>query len=397
MKKLLILVLVGFLFIAQIAQTSPTINAYFFWGNECPHCAKEKIYLQSILSKYPTLKVHSYEVYYNEDNVHLMELIANTLGVDAGGVPFLIIGDKPLIGFAEGITSIKIDNLIESCVQQTCSDSVRTIVEQNPKDENILEPIQNTSSVTPMPFKLPILGEIDIGKVSLPLLTIILGVLDGFNPCAMWILLFLISLLLGLNDRKRMWILGTTFIVISALVYFIFMAAWLNIILFIGYLTWVKIAIGLLALIAGIYSICEFKNNPESGCKVTGSEKRQQMFAKIRKIISQNSFWLALGGIVVLAFMVNLVELICSAGLPAIYTQVLAVNNIATWQYYVYIFIYIFFFMLDDLFVFFSAMITLQLTGITTKYSRYSRLVGGVLMLIIGLLLIFKPEWLMFG
>ena len=107
--------------------------------------------------------------------------------------------------------------------------------------------------------------------------------------------------------------------------------------------------------------------------------------------------YLALVGIVVLAFAVNLVELICSAGLPAVYTQVLFLSNLARWQYYFYILFYIFIFMLDDLLIFFIAMTTLRLTGLTTKYSRWSHLIGGILMLIIGLLLIFKPEWLMFG
>jgi hypothetical protein len=105
---------------------------------------------------------------------------------------------------------------------------------------------------------------------------------------------------------------------------------------------------------------------------------------------------LALGGIVALAFAVNLVELVCSAGLPAIYTQVLALNGLHSWQYYLYILFYIFFFMLDDLFIFFVAMVTLQMTGVTTKYARVSRLVGGLVMLVIGLMLIFKPDWLMF-
>ena len=104
-----------------------------------------------------------------------------------------------------------------------------------------------------------------------------------------------------------------------------------------------------------------------------------------------------MGGIIVLAFAVNLVELICSAGLPAVYTQVLALNEMAGWQYYLYISIYIFFFMLDDLLIFFIAMITLEMTGITTKYAKASRLVGGLIMLAIGLMLIFKPGWLMFG
>ncbi len=95
--------------------------------------------------------------------------------------------------------------------------------------------------------------------------------------------------------------------------------------------------------------------------------------------------------------MVNLVEVLCSAGLPAIYTQVLALNELSSWQYYFYILLYILFFMLDDLFIFFLAMITLELTGITTKYTHKVKLISGVIVIIIGLLLIFKPEWLMFG
>jgi len=159
----------------------------------------------------------------------------------------------------------------------------------------------------------------------------------------------------------------------------------------------VRIIIGGLALLGGGYNLKEFLFNRAGGCRVAGDEKRQKVFQKIKIIIGQHSFWLALGGIILLAFAVNLVELICSAGLPAVYAQVLALNKLTSWQYHLYILLYILFFMLDDLFVFFVAMITLQMTGITTKYTKYSRLIGGLLMLLIGLLLIFKPAWLMFG
>ena len=121
------------------------------------------------------------------------------------------------------------------------------------------------------------------------------------------------------------------------------------------------------------------------------------MFSKLKKIIQEKHFLIALGGLIILAFAVNLVELICSAGLPAVYTQVLTLSNLSTWQYYSYLALYIFVFMLDDLFVFFAAMITLQFTGISGKYSRASHLIGGIVMLIIGILMIFKPELLMFG
>ena len=121
------------------------------------------------------------------------------------------------------------------------------------------------------------------------------------------------------------------------------------------------------------------------------------MFDKLKAAATQKKFILAFFGIIALAFAVNLVELICSAGLPAIYAQVLAMNNLSSLQHYLYILLYIFFFMLDDLLVFFIAMVTLQLSGVSTKYSRFSNLIGGILMLIIGLLLIFKPGWLTFG
>jgi len=250
--------------------------------------------------------------------------------------------------------------------------------------------------IPPM-IKVPILGEVEIKKFSLPILTILLGILDGFNPCAMWTLLFLISLLLGMKNRKRMWLLGSAFIVASAAVYFLFMSAWLNLILFLGFVVWVRILIGILALLGGGYSLKDFIFNKNSGCKVVGDEKRQKTFEKIKLAVQQKSLWLSLGGIIVLAFAVNLVELICSAGLPAVYTQVLALNDMVSWQYYLYILLYIFFFMLDDLFIFFVAMVTLEMTGITTKYTRTSRLIGGLVMLAIGLMLILKPAWLMFG
>jgi hypothetical protein len=223
-----------------------------------------------------------------------------------------------------------------------------------------------------------------------------LGALDGFNPCAMWALLFLISLLIGMENKKRMWIFGSTFIIASAFVYFLFMAAWLNLLLFIGFIFWIRVIIGLVALGGGAYNLKEYFSNPAGVCKVTGGEKRQKFFERLKNIVYRKNFYIALGGIIILAFAVNLVELICSAGLPVIFTQVLALSDLSIWQYYFYMLLYILIFMLDDLIVFFLAMATLQVTGITSKYSRISHLVGGTLMLIIGLLLIFKPELLMF-
>jgi len=194
-----------------------------------------------------------------------------------------------------------------------------------------------------------------------------------------------------------MWIFGITFLAASAFVYFMFMAAWLHLFLFIGFVIWVRIAIGIVALWAGYYNLKEYFTNPAGGCKVTGEEKRRQIFDSLKKIIQEKNFLVGLVGLIALAFAVNMVELICSAGLPVVYTQILAAANLPIWLYYSYLLLYIFIFMLDDLIVFFVAMYTLQLTGISSKYSRASHLIGGAIMLLLGILLILKPEWLMFG
>lgn len=332
-----------------------------------------------------------------------MQKITSKLDIKSSGVSLLIIGDEEFVGYAEGITDQEIESRIKYCTNNTCSDSVADIVnsdktatEINAEQES--KPTTDTAKVEKI-IILPIIGKINTADFSLAALAVIIGTIDGFNPCSMWVLMFLISLLLDMQSRRQMWALGGTFIVASSVVYFLFMVAWLQIILFLGFITWVRTAIGLLAVGIGGYHLYDYVKNRKKGisCKVTGNEKRKLVFDKLKSIAHQNSLWMALGGIILLAFAVNLVELVCSAGFPAIFTQVLSLSNLPTWQYYAYILLYIFFFMLDDIIVFTIAMFTLKITGISTKYAKISKVVGGILMLIIGIILIFKPELLIFG
>ncbi len=373
------------------------VNVYFFWGDGCPHCANEKPFLNKLEKENDFIDVYSYEVWINRENLELLTKIGKKIGINVSGVPVTIVGDEAFVGYSEGYTSSQIESRAKFCSSNDCKDSVASLAGLD--SEEIIIPEEQLSLVknveSPSVISLPFVGSIDMKDFSLPILTIILGGLDGFNPCAMWTLIFLISLLLGMENKKRMWILGSTFIVTSAFVYFMFMVAWLNLLIFIGFIVWVRWGIGALALVGGGYNVREYFIG-QPGCKVTGTEKRQAIFEKLKKITQENSFWLAFVGIILLAFAVNLVELICSAGIPAVYTQVLALNNLSTFQYYMYIILYIFVFMLDDLAVFFIAMYTLQTVGITTKYTRWSHLIGGILMLIIGFLLILRPDILMF-
>lgn len=402
-----------------VVKASKQFDIHFFYRDTCQHCAKEKVFLDKILPKYPNIKLKAYEVSHSKNNILLLQKIADKLDVDAGGVPFLVIGDKSYIGFSDGPMVDEITDSISRCNNSECTDYIAQINERdkqvaaNKKVEKDKERIaakvaaekkaeedNKTKAEKPLQkkiIKIPLLGEIDAFDFSLPILAIVMGGVDGFNPCAMWVLLFLISLLLGFENRKKMWVLGGTFIVASAFVYFLFMVAWLKLFTYLSYISWIKIAIGLLALTAGFLNIKKGLANSDGGCEITGSEKRQATFKKLRKIVNSKSFILAFGGIILLAFAVNLVELACSLGFPATFVQVLTMSKLASWQYYSYILLYIFFFMLDDIAVFIIAMVTLKMTGLSTKYSKWSSLLGGLAMVVIGILLIFKPEWLSLG
>lgn len=399
MKRLLVVLFGLFLWMGLSGRVlAGEVGVYFFWGEGCPHCAKEKIFLDKLERDYEEVRVYEFEITRSQANVMLLQEMARDLDVEVAGVPFTVVGRDYWIGYqSEATTGKEIEAAVIGLIEEE-GEAIGSEEGEADKgaDEGTGVTIERMKR-DGASIEVPILGEVEIEGLSLPVLTVVMAVLDGFNPCAMWTLLFLISLLLGMENRRRMWILGVTFVATSAGVYFLFLSAWLNLFLFVGMVGWIRGLIGLVAVGAGGYYLWDFCVNREGGCGVMGDEKRQKVFEKLRGIVLRQRFWMALMGIVLLAVAVNMVELVCSAGLPAVYTQVLSMSELASWQYYVYLVFYVLIFMLDDLFVFFTAMITLRAVGIESKYARYSHLIGGALMLVLGVLLWFKPEVLMLG
>jgi len=378
---------------AQNVSESEEINVYFFWAEGCPHCEAEKAFLTELQQKYGNLDIHYLEVTKNRDNAALLAKAGKELDADVSGVPFTVVGEQHFTGWLNKETTGKaIEDAVQCAMKNHCVDVVSGLITPITKKE---QPISRKT--IPEKLNLPIIGEVETKNISLPLLTVLIAGLDGFNPCAMWVLLFLISLLFGMKTKWKMWLFGLIFIGTSAVVYFLFMSAWLSLFMFLGFVFWVRMIIGAVALWAAYYNLKDFFANPEGGCKVTGEKKRQRVFDNLKKIIRERSFAIAILGLIALGFIVNLVELVCSLGLPAIYTQILALSNLPAWGYYLYLALYVFIYVLPLLIIFLIAMITLQLTGVSTKYGRISHLIGGIIMLVIGLLMIFKPGWLMLG
>lgn len=395
MRKIIISFICSIIFVlfgAASVQASD-VQLHFFWSEGCPHCAKEKIFLETLDKKYDEVTVKDYEITYNNEHLKLLQQMGDTLHADVSGVPFTVIGESYVVGFlSDETTGKEIEEKVVYAMQHDVPD-VLSIIDKDVKEED-----KNTADIgIPETIQLPLIGQISVQNTSLPLLTFLLAFIDGFNPCAMWTLIFLISLLLGMKDQKRMWMLGVTFIVTSAAVYFLFLSAWLNLFFVLGVVVWVRFIIGGVALFAGWYFLRDFYVNRKGGCAVMGDSKRQKFIEKMRMITQKPSLFLSIVGIMLLAVAVNMIELVCSAGLPAVYTKILSMSSLQLWQYYMYLFLYMFIFMADDLIIFITAMVTMKAVGIQSKYARISHVVGGIVMIIIGMLLICKPELLMFG
>ena len=398
MKKVLLWSILTIALLFPMVINAEEVNLYLFHSQDCTHCQSERKWLESIKDKYDNLNIYEYEITRNSDNSALLDKVKERLSSTSNYVPYTVIGEQHWIGWNED-NKAKIIEAIENydfSKRDIVNEAINNV--NGEKIGNTEVPIEDSDDKTE--FTVPVLGKIDAKKVSLPIMAMVIGFVDGFNPCAMWVLIFLISMLLGMKDKKKMWTLGLTFLISSGLVYLLFMLAWLNIAVSLSSIRWIQLIISAVALIGAFVNLRSYFKSvikKDEGCEVVDNKKRKKLMERIKKYTSEKSFLLAMLGVMALAFSVNLIELACSAGLPLIFTQVLALNDLNALQYGIYIFIYLLFFLIDDIVVFVIAMKTFELTGISTKYTKYSHLIGGLIMLIIGLLMIFKPSWLMFN
>lgn len=379
MKKFFLLIFLG-LFLASPASAA---TIHFFYGETCPHCRKAEIFLERLEEKYPDLEIRSYEVFGDRKNADLfLELLEKCGEEKRMRVPAIFIGDDIVIGFLEGTSEEVIERKIKNCLKNGCSNLLKE-TESCPTENQIIS--------------LPIIGQVNLAAFSLPVLTVILGGLDGFNPCAMWVLVFLLALLLNVKSRKKIWLIGGTFILASGIVYYLLLTAWLNVFLAISYVSFIRMIIGILALIFGVLQIKKFTTIKPGICAVSTSKIEKSFKNQAEKIAAAPALLASVFGVILLAVGVNLIEFFCSAGLPAIYTHTLSLSRLSSLSYYLYLLLYTFIFMLDDLIIFVVAAITLNRLNLTEKYSRWSVLIGGIIILLLGLALILKPELLIFA
>ena len=378
----LILLLTSFDFVlAQPIKAEIT----FFYSETCAHCLKEKKFLNQLEEKYNDLVIHEYNVA-DKESVELLKDLYEQYQVPEeqwGMIPATFLKEKYLIGYGgDETTGKEIENCIKECLVET-GVSGTDLMEASLKK-----------------IKLPILGEVEISNLSPLLLSISFGVLDGFNACAMIALGFLLSVLIGSGTRKRIILIGGTFILVSGLVYFLFIAAWFNLFLITFNIKLITNLAAIIIILSAIFILRDYFTDVI--CKLCETDPakqniftkiQQKLFAKMQQFSSTNMpLPIALLGIAVVAAGVNMVELACSFGLPLAFTKILTSWNLPKASYYFYLLVYILFYMIDDFVIFLIAVYTLKITQASQKYLKLVTLVSGIVLLILGLIMLINPE-----
>lgn len=360
---------------AAESTTQESFEVHFFYLPGCPHCEEQKPFNEKLASAYPSIQFIYHDATSPIEHATLSRMLKDRGIQEEPGFPVTIFKNQVFSGWkSEDTTGKAIETALQDCLAGHCPQG--STVE--PTDE----------------INLPFIGVIKASSYSLPSLAILLGVVDGFNPCAMWVLVYLISLIATMRDRRRIWLLVGSFVLASGILYFLFMTAWLNAFLLIGYVRLVTIIIGLVALGGGILMMKEFVTTRGAiVCEVTDTESRKKTMNRIQQIVASPITLGTIAGIVALAFVVNSIEFVCSAAIPAVFTHVLSLHPLSTWQYYAYVLLYVFFFMLDDTIVFGSAAVAMT-SNLGDRYVKYSRPVGAIILIILGVLLLFAPNLL---
>ncbi len=241
---------------------------------------------------------------------------------------------------------------------------------------------------------LPWLGRVQVGDMGLFALTLAIGLIDGFNPCAMWVLVFLMSVLVNVHDRKKMIVIAGTFVVVSGIAYLAFMAAWFSVFQLIGLLRPVQVTLGVTAIVIGAVHIKDFFAFHRGLTLSIPESAKPAIYRRVREIVSAKSLAIALLGAITLAIAVNLVELLCTSGLPALYTEILTMQHYPWWMNYLFLLLYIAAYMFDDTVLVTAVIATLSRRRLQEREGRWLKFLSGAVILILGCVMVVRPEWL---
>ncbi len=361
----------------------PVIHLYFFWSKNCPHCLKATPDVVALEKAYPWLKLHSLELSGHQENVKTFIDMAAMFGNDARSVPTFMFCENILSGYDSKETS---GQLLKSYLQ-ACYQFVK---DNNADATTAFSFDQNKSTSVNVPF----VGSISSDNYSLPMLTLFIAGMDAFNPCAFFVLLFLLSMMVHSRSRKRMALIGGIFVFFSAAIYFLFMAAWLNLFIYLGELRIITLVAGGVAVVIALINIKDYFWYKKGFSLSIADEEKPKLFDRMRQLLRVDSIATAVFATIILAVVANSYELLCTAGFPMVYTRILTLQSLSVESYYLYLLLYNLIYILPLLTIVIFFTVKLGSRKLSQQEGMALKLLSGVMMLMLGLLLIVSPQLL---
>jgi glutaredoxin len=377
MRALALVGVVALWLMSGMAAANTDADIEMFTREGCPYCAAALAFLEDLQRERPGLRIVRRDVQTDLAARDRLVGLAAQHGVEQLGVPAFYIRGHLIVGFGGA---------------ETTGAELKALLDLPPADDRAAT--ERRRARDDEAVRAPFLGPLRARDVGLPVFTVVLGLLDGFNPCAMWVLLFVLSLLVNLRDRRKMAVIGATFVLVSGVVYFAFMAAWLNLFLLVGVSRPTQVV---LAIVAGVIGALNMKDALAAGhgpSLTIPASARPGIYARVRAIVTAERLGAALAGVIVLAVLVNVIELLCTAGFPALYTRILTLRELPAWQYYAYLALYNLAYVLDDGAVLALAVVTLSRYKLQERGGRWLKLASGLVMLGLAVVLTVQPAWL---
>jgi cytochrome c biogenesis protein CcdA/glutaredoxin len=354
---------------AAVAAESQDVELLLFWGDGCPHCAAEKEWLAGIQQEYPDLVVTAYEVWYDEGNRQLFTEVAADHGIEPQGVPTTFLGDLAWVGFNDAIAGE-----IEAAISARVAGQ---------------EPVATQQALVDVPF----IGQVDLGDSSLVVSTLVIGFVDGVNPCSLWVLTMLLALVLHSGSRRRVMAVGGTFLLVTSLMYGLYILGFFSVLSYVGYVGWIQRAVAVLVAVLGLLQVKDYVRFHQGPSLGIGDEAKPGLFRRMRGLAAQDrplpAVLVATTG---LAVGVSLLETPCTVGLPMIWTNLVAQQDVGAAGAAVLFVLYMTVFLLDELIVFGVAVSTLRAAKLQERHGRELKLVSGVVMLTLAAVMLVVPE-----
>lgn len=385
--------------VPAVLQDEEKVVIYFFWGDGCPHCAKAKPVLEGLVAQHPSIELYEFEIYNSAQNQELFAAFGEAYGFEPRYIPTILIGDRYWEGYAEESMQAVISEVERGLVEGSI-DKGAALIEGKGYAPLVITPTETpetTPTVTPAgeesgKTKLPLFGEVDLSKMSLFLSTALIAFVDGFNPCSLWVLSMLLTITLHTGSRKKVLVIGLVFLTVTAAIYALFIAGIFTVLKVVSFVGWIQVVVALVALFFGMVNIKDYFFYKEGVSFTIADDKKPGIFQKIRRVMDAgDSWWGLIGGTIVLAAGVSLVEFSCTAGFPVLWTNLLTAQQVTTVTFIFLLLLYMFIYQIDELGIFLVAVFTLKSSKLEEKHGRILKLVGGVLMLTLAVVMLVNP------